>query len=522
MATVDKKYLDLTGLQKLVQKKALVVHPTVTTPVSTASAIKIKVDANGHVIPGDTIAPSDIGAATAGHTHSYSEILNPPTIGNGTLTIMAGVSQDSATSKGTFGANQTTSTTVYITAADLGVTSAMHFRGVIEGSVLPATTNYDEGDVIILGGTGKEYVLASNGSGGAKKWNELGDEGSFALKTTTITAGTGLTGGGDLSQNRTISLATDGTAADPAAVKVGRDAYGRAVLGAALATGSTGAHTHTVDLAASKVVTSVSSTSANYTWTIDKGTNNANVKSVLTSYSPATNKLNTTSITGVSGSTTASKATALTAVAVATAGTAVVYGTADKGAAVTVATLKSNSANIGNASVDTAVSGLVNGFNKTVYHAEYDSTGEMLKLSSVTPSTTSVVPAKASGSTIGDFIGTTSINPAVDAPTTQKIIPAVANGSITPYSFADITVPVAASATTVATGSVSGTGAGDTVVTGLGTPNTVDVLGSATAIAVGTTTSGGTKLVTAVTPSKDSVSGAGTATSAGDHTHTIS
>ena len=63
---------------------------------------------------------------------------------------------------------------------------------------------------------------------------------------------------------------------------------------------------------------------------------------------------------------------------------------------------------------------------------------------------------------------------------------------------------------------------GDTVVTGLGTPNTGDVLGSAASIVVGTTASGGTTLVSAISPSKSAVTGAGTATSAGDHTHTIS
>jgi hypothetical protein len=60
MATVDKKYLDLAGLQKLVQKKALVVHPTNTA--SDAAAVKVGTDANGHVIIGAALSASDVGA----------------------------------------------------------------------------------------------------------------------------------------------------------------------------------------------------------------------------------------------------------------------------------------------------------------------------------------------------------------------------------------------------------------------------------------------------------------------------
>ena len=63
----------------------------------------------------------------------------------------------------------------------------------------------------------KEYVWTSQ-----NKWRELGDEGSFALKTTSITAGTGLTGGGDLSTSRTLSL-SDATQTD---IGQGVTAYG--------------------------------------------------------------------------------------------------------------------------------------------------------------------------------------------------------------------------------------------------------------------------------------------------------
>lgn len=59
--------------------------------------------------------------------------------------------------------------------------------------------------------------------------------GQFALKTVAINAGTGLTGGGNLSANRTLSLATVGTAGTYTKVTV--DAYGRVTGHASLAAG---------------------------------------------------------------------------------------------------------------------------------------------------------------------------------------------------------------------------------------------------------------------------------------------
>lgn len=91
-----------------------------------------------------------------------------------------------------------------LTAADLGLSGAMKFQGVV--TTLP--TSSTAGSVVLMGN--KEYVYDSNGN-----WIELGDEGSHALKTITITAGSGLTGGGTLEANRTIAhsnVITAGTA----------------------------------------------------------------------------------------------------------------------------------------------------------------------------------------------------------------------------------------------------------------------------------------------------------------------
>lgn len=102
--------------------------------------------------------------------------------------------------------------TINITADMLGLSGAMTFVGVTitaisQGSTqneidLDDSTTYTakKGDVVIYGN--KEFVWVGS------KWQELGDEQSFALKSVTVT-GTGyLTGGGTLEANRTIDIAT--------------------------------------------------------------------------------------------------------------------------------------------------------------------------------------------------------------------------------------------------------------------------------------------------------------------------
>ena len=147
------------------------------------------------------------------------------------------------------------------------------------------------------------------------------------------------------------------------------------------------------------------------------GLGTASTDTFVKSYPGATSKLSTTTVTGVSGSTTASKATAGTAVAVAKAGTA--------------ATVAS-----GNLGTETSTQGA----NTPMWGATV--TNETLSFTFKPLSTTSVTPA-------------------------------VSNGSITPYTFTDVTVPKAASsATTVATGGVAANGAGASVMTGLGAATT--------------------------------------------------
>ena len=88
-----------------------------------------------------------------------------------------------------------------------GVTGALHFKGVVEELPVDLST-YNEGDVILVGN--KEYVC--NDEDGTKSWIELGDEGSYALKTTTIN-------GQPLSAN--ITLGAGDVGADPVGTAAG-------------------------------------------------------------------------------------------------------------------------------------------------------------------------------------------------------------------------------------------------------------------------------------------------------------
>lgn len=90
-----------------------------------------------------------------------------------------------------------------ITTATAGLTGAMHFKGVVTSDPTSAEfdkSSYEAGDVVLFGN--KEYVFNAE----SNNFVELGDEGSYALKTTSITVTDGLTGGGTLEASRTISL----------------------------------------------------------------------------------------------------------------------------------------------------------------------------------------------------------------------------------------------------------------------------------------------------------------------------
>lgn len=500
MATENKRYLDLEGLEHLIDKlnedKRIVAHPK--DAAVSAAAVKVGHDADGHVVLGDPL--------------KYSDLQGLPDINDGKLTIKA-----NGTQKGTFTANQKGDTEINITAADLGLTNAMHFKGAL-GSLPTATTSdsYENGDVILVGN--KEYVRSGKTASAAGSWIELGDESSHALKTIKVTAGEGLAGGGTLGADFTISHDASKTAASAAPVKVGMDKFGHVVLGTALTTGQNGKHGHSVTATIGKD-TFLKDASANTTKiSLNKG-NDTFVKS----YPGVTSKLVTTTITGTNGTVTASKATAGTAVAVATTDTPVVYGTADVGATQTVATKADSATKVGNANMgasititgvsgsttaskatagtavnvakagtavtygtadcDTAVTGVAKvgsqitygganvgsaetvaygvsqataSVNQNAYTASYSATDECLTLTpatiSVTPTVTlntkTITPAVASSTTAYVCADGTGVSITPAKASTKTIVPAVANGTITPWTFDDVTVPKAATATT--------------------------------------------------------------------------
>ena len=102
---------------------------------------------------------------------------------------------------------------ITIDAAALGLTKVMQFLGTTTTNVVTnantGTITVDsksvtavKGDVVLY--SGREFVW--NGS----KWVELGDEGSHVLKTRNVGTTGGLTGGGTLEQDLSLSIADSG------------------------------------------------------------------------------------------------------------------------------------------------------------------------------------------------------------------------------------------------------------------------------------------------------------------------
>lgn len=123
------------------------------------------------------------------------------------------------------------SSVVTLTAAELrahlGIDKALHFIGLtttaITDNATTKTITVDEkdytaaaGDVVLY--NDNEYVF--DGS----KWLELGDGSSHALKTNNVTAGSGLTGGGQIGSNPTLNVGQGNgitVTADSVAAKAG-------------------------------------------------------------------------------------------------------------------------------------------------------------------------------------------------------------------------------------------------------------------------------------------------------------
>lgn len=373
---------------------------------------------------------------------------------------------------------------------DLGLSAALVFKGVLSAeSNLPTASANTIGHVYLVGSV--EYVgVEVSGTTPQYKWEKLGNVHDAASSTHKHTV--------------TVTGQNASSAVTGSASVTGENSSSKVTGSASIA--------NAPSVSASAKYAKV--TTGNDTFV--KSYPGATSKMVTTSITPAgtaTNVINsvtptTGSITGVSGSTTASKATAGTAVSVAKVGTAV-----------TLATRASSQTTVGNANVGTAVDvatgltgGAVTAGSKGSAASWSASVSEGVLSFSFTPNT----PTTPTAVTLPTAT-TTSITPAAASTTkiygvggTKSVIPAVDNGTITPYTFADVTVPTAAaeattvvtgvstgtasvatvgSATTVATGSLSSSGKGSSVMTGLGTATTASALTSAS-LATGTSTDG--------------------------------
>lgn len=355
------------------------------------------------------------------------------------------------------------------------------------------------GDIVLY--DGKEYIYDGT------NWTELGNEGDHALKTVKVEGdGTYITGGGDISQNRTLSHKTY-TSAEPKIIAVGRDSGGHVVLGDELSVQSGGGSTHshlvTTNVPADTFVTNIDTTTSKIGIEYDQA-------DVVTNIDGAFNKLVTTSINGVSGSTTASKATAGTAINVATIGDEINYGTADVGNTVTVATRATAATQVASGTITTKKT--ADSTACAMYTAEVNESDEVLILSPVT--------VTLGTKNIYEAAGTAEVTSAVAADASRKVYAARANGSITPYTFEDITVPVAANAVTVATGAATTGGTGATIMTGLGTITTTKVLSDA---GLATGLSDGFAVLTSASGTKaaKTISGTADARTCPAHTHTL-
>jgi hypothetical protein len=317
MGLNNKKYLDYAGLEKLVDMHAVVPHPQVE--ITEEGAYKIAFDEHGHIISKSPLTAADLGLDNALH--------------------FVGVS-----------------TTDPLSAT--GATVAGHTKPFVAGDVClfkRTKTAGDNGqgnhyDDDPTNGTTELYYEEYIYTGTA--WELLGDASSYALKEVTITGdGTYITGGGDLSTNRTFSHKTY-TAANAAIKSIGRDSGGHVVIGKDILVQSAGGHSHehttSTPVAKDTYVTNVTD---NHT----KLSINPTTKKVLNGLEEKLSNLDTTSIIGIIDSTTASKAKAGTAVSVAKAGTEVVYGEANVGTEVTgLAKRAASTTKVGNANIATS------------------------------------------------------------------------------------------------------------------------------------------------------------------------
>lgn len=191
-------------------------HATSATTATTANKVANSLTIQGN---GTTAAEFNGSAEKTVNIKGSGTVSVTGNSSNGTITITGSAHPTALKNPYALqigGKSYDGSTAISVSASDLGIEGAMHFKGAITTDPTTITTGYSNGDVVLY--NGKEYVWSSNA------FVELGDEGSHALKTITLTAGNGLTGGGTLAANRTFAVGAGNgitVSADAVAAKAG-------------------------------------------------------------------------------------------------------------------------------------------------------------------------------------------------------------------------------------------------------------------------------------------------------------
>lgn len=226
------------------------------------------------------VTPSITNNVTGTGTSGQAAVFN----GAHTLTgraISTSIATDNSTNLVTEGAVKS-----YVDGATAGLSGAMHYIGTSTSAITdggtenPTISGYSgtaktAGNVVVYGS--KEFVWDGTA------WEEFGDEGSYALKTVSVT-GTGvLSGGGTLTEDRTIVHNTSGATAGT---------YGPG----ADVTGSEGATISVPEITVDEYghITAISNktyTSKNTTYTALKNPNALNIGTKPSTSGTATNRV---------------------------------------------------------------------------------------------------------------------------------------------------------------------------------------------------------------------------------------
>lgn len=253
---------------------------TVTTAISGLTDILTGTPGAGKTITAFDEVNGQVTATFSNISITRSQISDAGTAAGATVATTAIVDSDSSTDLPT-----KAQVASYVADKTAGLSGAMHYKGEV-AAIPPASGTYNSGDVVLLTGSNKEYVYDGT------DWKEFGDEGSYALKTITITGSDGLTGGGTLESNRTITHAVPtGAAASTKGTSGGRE-Y--------IQTITTDKFGHITN------VTTATETVTNTTYTFEEGTTNG-----AFSVTPSGSSAQTVSIHGLGDAAYADVASAI-------------------------------------------------------------------------------------------------------------------------------------------------------------------------------------------------------------------